>query len=97
MERLLFWLMVAQASLPASAADWSTLERYQQTITREEFDRLVSQVYAPADALTNYLKFSTNSVTVFTAPDKSNALFTLRFGSAPSSFILRPSSFVLRH
>jgi hypothetical protein len=67
------------------AADWSALERYQQTIFRTEFEGLLAGVYCPSGALTNYLSFATNSVTVFSGPERTNALFTLRFSSAASS------------
>ena len=61
MGRLFILMMVAQASLPVRAADWSSLDRHQQTITRAEFDRLSTNVYCPSGALTNYLTFTTNS------------------------------------
>jgi hypothetical protein len=64
------------------AADWSALDRYQQTISRAEFKGLLAEVYCPSGALTNYLIFGTNSVTVFSAPEKTNALFTLRFAAS---------------
>jgi N-acetylmuramoyl-L-alanine amidase len=70
----------------ASATDWSVLERYQQTISRAEFDALLVNVYCPSGALTNYLTFTTNSVRVFSTTEKTNPpLFTLRFSSATSS------------
>jgi hypothetical protein len=73
-----------RAAFITDAADWSELERYQQTVARADFDRLVSQIYAPSGALTNYLTFATNSVTVCSTPAKTNVLFTLRFASSPS-------------
>ena len=76
-------MMVAQASLPVRAADWSSLDRHQQTITRAAFDRLITTVYCPSGALTNYLTFTTNSLSLFSAPNKTNApLFTLRFAAS---------------
>jgi N-acetylmuramoyl-L-alanine amidase len=89
MGRIVLFLMVAQASLPVSGADWSALERYQQTITLADFDRLTTQVYCPSGALTNYLTFSTISVAIFSTSGKTNALFTLRF--APSTINHEPS------
>jgi N-acetylmuramoyl-L-alanine amidase len=74
-------------------ADWSALERYQQTISRTEFETLLSRVYCPSGALTNYLTFGTNTVTVFSTPDRTNVLFTLRFSSSASSLVPRPLSF----
>lgn len=70
-------------SLCSVAADWSALDRYQQTITRDKFNQLLTQVYCPSGAFTNYLTFTTTSVTVFSTPARTNpALFTLRFASA---------------
>ena len=94
MGRLLLWLMVAQAAWPALAADWSSLERYQQTITRVEFNRLVSQVYAPSGALANYLAYGANSVSIYSTTNKiGEPLFVLRFGTGPLPAGLGPSSF----
>ena len=76
-------------STAASAADWLVLDRYQQTISRAEFETLLAHVYCPSGALTNYLNFGTNSVTVFSTTDKTNALFTLRFAADVPS--LHPS------
>lgn len=85
---------IALCSGPAFAADWPALDRYQQTITRDKFDQLLSQVFCPSGAFTNYLTFTTNTVTVFSTPAKTNNnLFTLRFASASSSLIPPPSSF----
>lgn len=75
------------------AADWSALERYQQTISRTEFEALLSHVYCPSGALTNYLTFGTNTVAVFSTPDRTNVLFALRFSSSASSRIPLPLSF----
>jgi len=95
MGRFLLCLIVAQASLPVFAADWSALARYQETISRAEFGTLLRHVYCPSDALTNYLTYGTNCVAVFSTVDKTNPpIFTLRFASAPPA--LRPSRDALR-
>lgn len=83
--RLLTLLAAVAWSAAAYAADWSALERYQQTISRADFDRLLAGVYCPSGALSNYLTFGTNSVTIFSGPERTNSLFTLRFSSAASS------------
>jgi hypothetical protein len=77
-------LAAAVWSTTVCAADWSALERYQQTISRADFEVLLAKVYCPSGALTNYLAFDTNSVTVSSTPEKTNALFTLRFSLATS-------------
>src|ERR1041385_9042258 len=72
MGRFLILLMVA---LPVSAADWSALDRYQNTITRTEFESLLTNVYDPLRALTGCLSFASNSVTIATN-------FTLQFSAS---------------
>jgi len=91
--RLLTLIAAAAWSTTVCAADWSALERYQQTISRVEFEGLLAGVYCPSGALTNYLTFATNSVTVFATPEKTNALYTLRFADKSSSVIPHPTSF----
>jgi hypothetical protein len=86
--RLIALLAAVAWATTAYAADWSALERYQGTISRPEFEALVINVYCPSGALTNYVTLGTNSVTIFSTSEKTNALFTLRFSSAPSSSIV---------
>jgi len=83
MGRMTFATIAAATLLAsvASASDWSALERYQQTMSRVEFDGLLAHVYCPSGALTNYLAYADNSVTVFSTPEKTNALFVLYFSS----------------
>jgi N-acetylmuramoyl-L-alanine amidase len=54
----------------ASPPDWSSLNRFQQTITKDEFVRLLTQVYAPRDAWGNYFAIADNHVEVMTAPGR---------------------------
>ena len=72
----------AIAAVLLLAADWSALERHQQTITRAEFDKLLATVYCPSGAFTNYLACTTNAATIFSTPAKTNALFTLHFSQS---------------
>jgi len=70
------------------------LEPYQQTISHTEFETLLTNVYCPSGALTNYLTFATGSVSVFSTINKTNPpLFVLRFSSSVSSTNLHPLSF----
>lgn len=71
--------LLAVPAIPA--ADWSSLHRYQRTITRAEFDSLLAGVYCPSGAITNYLTYTGNSVAVHSTPAKTDALFTLRFAT----------------
>jgi hypothetical protein len=75
-------------------ADWSALERYQRTISRTEFETRISRLYCPSGALTNYLTYGTNSVTVYSTFARTNLpLFVLQFASRPSSVLSHVSSF----
>lgn len=84
-RRNLIAALVALAIAPAGfPADWSSLDRYQRTITRQDFEKLVTTLYSPSGALTGYLNYDKDSVRIYSSPDKSNApLYTLRFASAP--------------
>ena len=61
-------------------ADWSELEPFQGTLSRGEFDSLLTNVYCPSAVLTGCLAYASNSVTIYSTPEKTNGLFTLRFG-----------------
>ena len=92
--KLVTLLAAAVLRAEAPAADWSALKHYQHTISRADFETLVSRVYCPSGALTNYLTYGTNSVTVYSTPAKTNSpLFVLQFASKPSSSIPHPLSF----
>src|ERR1051325_6549448 len=91
--RHLIICIVTTFAAVAYATDWSSLDHYQQTISRAGFENLLTHVYCPSGALTNYLNFGTNSVTIFSTPEKTNALFTLQFASTTSSNIQHSASF----
>jgi len=74
-------LALVLAFLPAHATnlsplaprpDWSSLQAYQQTITRQEFSRLINQVYSSDGAFWNYTA-------------KRQPLFTLNFAPSDSA------------
>src|SRR5258707_14040664 len=89
--KLLALCVATILSTAACAADWSMLEPYQRTISRAEFETLLANVYCPSGAFTNYLAFTTNSVSVFSTIEKTNPpLFVLWFSSAVSSLNLQP-------
>nr|MDQ3625130.1 N-acetylmuramoyl-L-alanine amidase [Verrucomicrobiota bacterium] len=68
----------------APAPDWLQLEAFQETITREEFTDLLSQVYAPNDAAKGLIDITPGAAVILKqlgAPDT----FTLRFAKDPAS------------
>jgi len=52
----------------AERPDWSSLDKFQGTITKDEFTRLLAQVYAPRDASREYFTIADDHVTVVTTP-----------------------------
>ena len=82
-----------QLSPLAPTPDWSTLDAYQQTITREEFSRLVNQVYSFDGAFWSYADFNDQRVIVYSDTAKAHPLFTLRFAASESDCAPLPHPF----
>jgi hypothetical protein len=61
--------------------NWSVLESYQRTITRQEFTRLINQVYSIDGAFWNYADINDQRVVVFSDTAKTHPLFTLHFAA----------------
>ena len=75
----------AALSMLASPPDWSSLEPYQRTITRTEFEQLLTTVFTTGDAWRKMISISEEAATIRTGegPDDS---FLLQF--APEGFTL---------
>src|SRR3954468_8691961 len=67
----------ANLSPLATKPDWQTLEQYQGTITREDFVRLLQNVYATRGC-DDLIKVGNENAKIVTDREK-NATFTLRF------------------
>ena len=91
------WILCCCASLCAQVRspmapppDWSALDAFQETITRDEFTRLLDTVYAPGNAWTPFIELGKAEARVrkTLAPE---SFWTLRFsgGSTP----VRPNLF----
>jgi N-acetylmuramoyl-L-alanine amidase len=70
----------------AMPPDWSSLNRFQQTITKGEFVRLLTQVYAPREAWQEYFQIADDHVEVVTEPGRPP--FRLNF--APDNASAKP-------
>lgn len=89
-------LIIAFLSLPAAwgqkltplapPPDWKSLDRFQQTITRAEFTRLLTEVYAPHGAWENWFAIGGDHATVTTSP--GTPPFRLDF--APDESSIKP-------
>ncbi len=88
---LLFLLLAAsleaQKLTPlAPRLEWSSLGKFQRTITKEEFTRLLTQVYAPREAWRDSFTIAEDHATVVTTPGQP--LFRLDF--APDEASAKP-------
>ncbi len=71
-------LPAQQRSVLAPAPEWAELERFQETITRAEFQRLLDEVYAPGGAAKDFIEVREGEAVIVTQlrpPSK----WTLRF------------------
>ena len=74
----------AQKFTPLAAKpDWSSLEKFQHTISKDEFTRLLTQVYAPRGAWQEYFSIAENHASVATS--KGQPPFRLDFAPTPAS------------
>src|SRR4051812_1675797 len=87
----LWFIFVSTAPAPAqrlsslaSAPDWSKLEAFQETITREEFVELLDHVYAPGGAAKGMVDAEADSAVIKTQLTPV-ADFRLRFAKDAAS------------
>lgn len=71
-------------SVLASSPDWSNLERFQKTITRADFVRLLNTVYAPNGAWKGVIDIGPSSATVH-RPGSKTVDFRLEFAPSPAA------------
>ncbi len=67
----------------ASSPDWSSLDKYQHTITRDEFTRLLTTIYAPNNAWQGFFDILPDHVSVQTSPGRPP--YRLDFAPDPAS------------
>ncbi len=70
-------IAMAKLSPLAPAPDWTALNEYQQTITREDFLFLLEEVYAPGKAWRDFIEVDDSTATIATEPGEEP--FVLRF------------------
>jgi N-acetylmuramoyl-L-alanine amidase len=74
----------------APPPDWSALDGYQRTLTREDFTRMVNQVYSPDGDFWKYTRMDDDQVTIYSDSQKTEPLFTLHFAATESACAPRP-------
>jgi hypothetical protein len=88
--RAALWVLIfipsagfSQRLTPLShAPDWSRLDRFQETITRDEFVKLLNTVYAPDGAGAQWIKLEPNDVVI---QENAKVQFILRFAPNPGA------------
>jgi hypothetical protein len=90
---LLLSARAGQLSPLAPTPNWSTLDGYQRTISRQEFTRLINQVYSIDGAFWNYADIDDKSVVLYSDTARKHPLFTLHFAGSESSCAPRPYTY----
>lgn len=73
--------VLAKLSPLAAPPDWTKLNIFQETITKEEFVTLLDKVYAPNGAWKEYISLDKNGAWIATR--KSTEPFLLKFAASP--------------
>lgn len=66
----------------AKAPDWSELEKFQETITRQSFEQTLNNAYAPNEAAKSFITINGKAATILTT---GTDFFTLRFAANDQS------------
>jgi N-acetylmuramoyl-L-alanine amidase len=72
-------------SMLAELPDWPKLDAFQETITREEFERLLTTVFTTGEAWTNFIEIAENEARIQTGNPSPDDPFLLRFARAEST------------
>jgi len=75
----------AHLSPLAPTPNWEAFQSYQRTITRQEFSRLIDQVYSIDGAFWNYADINDQRVVIFSDTAKTHLLFMLHFAASESA------------
>lgn len=59
--------------------DWESLQAFQNTLTREDFERLLTTVFTTGGAWRNFIEIDDDEVRIRTGDAETSALFHLRF------------------
>jgi hypothetical protein len=75
-----------------SRAEWSALSRFNETLTRGEFEQRLREVFDPFHGLDQFLQVTNDSVRVFAAPGRDQ-LVEVRFAPSPERLKRLPVGF----
>jgi N-acetylmuramoyl-L-alanine amidase len=66
-------------SVLAEMPDWASLNAFQNTITRTDFERLLTTVFVTGGAWRNFIELDDNGARILTGTDPASDVFHLRF------------------
>ncbi|HEX7261656.1 MAG TPA: hypothetical protein VF258_07560, partial [Luteolibacter sp.] len=72
-------------SLLAAPPDWNSLQIYQNTITREEFERLLTSVFTTGDAWRSCIQINETEALFKTDNSPTDAIFRLSFAQTETT------------
>jgi N-acetylmuramoyl-L-alanine amidase len=72
-------------SMLATPPDWSTLDIYQNTIRREEFERLLISIFTTGDAWKSFIEITETKALIQTGNSPSDSVFQLDFALTDAS------------
>ncbi|QTN33667.1 N-acetylmuramoyl-L-alanine amidase [Akkermansiaceae bacterium] len=68
-------------SILAEPPDWPALAAYQHTITRSDFEKLLTEIFTTDDTWRTYISLSDHSAEILTSTDPSEPPFILEFAT----------------
>ncbi|MDP4625072.1 MAG: N-acetylmuramoyl-L-alanine amidase [Akkermansiaceae bacterium] len=68
-------------SILAENPDWSSLEAYQHTITRSDFEKLLTNIFTTDDTWREFITLSDTSAAIRTSSEPTDPVFILRFAT----------------
>ncbi len=69
-------------SLLAEIPDWQLLEQYQHTITRTDFENLLTEIFTTDDTWKNFISIRDDAAEILTSTDSAEPPFILNFATA---------------
>ncbi|MDA0768338.1 MAG: N-acetylmuramoyl-L-alanine amidase, partial [Verrucomicrobia bacterium] len=72
---------VTALSLLAENPDWTTLEAYQHTISRSDFEKLLTEIFTTDDTWREFIVIGDESAEIITSADPAEPRFVLHFAT----------------
>jgi hypothetical protein len=86
--------LIAELLRDPALADWKALSRFDETLTRRDFETRLDNIFDPEHGLQPYLHFGDDSVAVYpNLAHKGDPLFVLHFAASDALVRPRPNTF----